>query len=425
MVDGDTFFTHSSLANFFLILEKKLPIGPPVDQAFCVFSRRQLPVAQTFRKPSVTELDQYLARNRAALKMDPLMAGIGAPAGGVVMHHSLWEHSRAYEQTLIWWGWQDIQLHLRMTQRYPWVDLANFGVDMVHLEHYTDPRRQTQKPMNPMNASPVFEANDANWGLANYDLATARSECLLPEEGLSPPPHVPGTVGSWPCSIKQLTEQYQSEQTRQLVSQVASRCEVPSDEVQALFALAWYALHHHPRTFIEVGAKQGYAAAVVAAGCPGVEIFSIESWQNNISPSTTANVIGFFGQNQSYTRHVSGDPSTAVDRLFSSPFAPETFDLALLRTGPALGDARKNAEELAKRLAAGGTMVVVASTPGAFDPIWQMLQSGYKQFTFVQFSPIGGMMIAAPLVIDTPDAIAAATLQQPAPESAPTGAPAR
>ena len=416
MIDGDTFFTLSSLANFFLILEKRLPIGPPADQAFCLFSRRQLPVVHTFRKPTVHELEQYLARNRANLKMDPLIAGLGGPAGGVVANRKLWYEARAYEQSLIWWGWQDLHLHLRMTQRYQWVDLANFGVDLVHLEHYVAARK-TNKQMNPTTASPVFEANDPDWGLANHELQVVQPACVVGDDAMYPPQHVPGSVQRWEVTGEQLIAQINAPAVGQLVTRVANECGVPQEELQALLALSWYAQHGRPRVYVEVGLGAGYAAGLVAAACPGIEIYGTENWQPGSSrardahPTTTANLVGHYSQFQSYTRFIGGDPATALQRLFQSPHAPETYDLGLLRLDPILGDAMTNAGILAGQLAAGGALVVVGS-PERFAAVWQALRQTFPNFTYAQFSPTTGLAIAAALA-PTPTRQSAAAAADP------------
>src|SRR5262249_17874056 len=75
-VEADTCFAPSALNCLFAILEGKISMGIAPDQAYCVFSRRQVPVARCARKPTVMELDRYLAHARMLIPVDAMTPGV-------------------------------------------------------------------------------------------------------------------------------------------------------------------------------------------------------------------------------------------------------------------------------------------------------------------------------------------------------------
>src|SRR6185369_1355914 len=86
---------------------------------------------------SLTEIDRYLARNRAHLPRDTFMPGLVAPSELFLLHRDIWHATCGLDETLLDWGWCDAEFHLRLTQRHPIFDLACIGGELVHMEHYS------------------------------------------------------------------------------------------------------------------------------------------------------------------------------------------------------------------------------------------------------------------------------------------------
>ena len=61
------------------------------------------------RQPSLRELEEYLQPNLALLPADMMGVGYGWLCGAV-MHRSLWHASRGYDETMLHWGWADVDL---------------------------------------------------------------------------------------------------------------------------------------------------------------------------------------------------------------------------------------------------------------------------------------------------------------------------
>jgi hypothetical protein len=410
-IEADTCFTRSSLATLFQILEGKLPLEVPLDQAYCLFSRRQVPVERSARRPTVKELDLYLARTRCLLPMDPLCKGFGGRAGGAMMHRSLWHAARGLDGTCIHWGWNDCDLHLRMTMSRQWVDLANYGVEVIHLEHYAGKLGRAAGPPRRLNPEivPTRPVHDQpHWGLPDYDLPIARATNIVPDSALEAPPHLPGTVEDWPLTLDDLRRQVDSDEAHAFLDQAVAywlRSDLlqthghdrrfaaemvrlrayPLHEAVPVAWLAWYGKMRHPRSYVEIGPRHGFSICLVAGASPGVELYGIDGWQpDRYGPAPVVwqcvNPLLDCGGNLNYVRFVTGDPATAVTRLFAGPAAPVAIDLALVRTDPAFGDAVANTLQLAEHLAAGGLLVITGPAVEV-DPVLRAVRGRFPQFT--------------------------------------------
>ena len=92
-----------------------------------------------------------------------------------LMHRSLWEQCRGFDERLIYWGWFDIDLVHRLRRQYALADLEDAGIDFFHLEHYSNSKKRDQTAENPQRANKGtlprrFRSNDLDWGLATIDL---------------------------------------------------------------------------------------------------------------------------------------------------------------------------------------------------------------------------------------------------------------
>jgi hypothetical protein len=382
--DADVMLPASSLAVLFDILEGKVSIGSALDHTNLVASRRQVPTVRTKHNPPLAEIEGFIARNLAMLKRDPLMGGFGAPAGLVLLHRDRWEETRGYDERLIHHGWGDIDLHLRLSQIYPWVDLANYGVETVHLEHYSGPRgRGGGSAPRKYNGYPVSQrmmTNDQNWGLGNVNLSMQAPEAVMDEAAVAMTTaeaarsRCPATDAQ---TIARELQNTDSSDAVRLIERVLQVYPHPPNEIAVVGMLAWYARHRHPRTYIELGVQESTAPAIVIAGCPTCEVYGVDQWSEddtggNPPPYRASQILSAAGP-QAQAHLITGDPMTALTRLFGQ-IAPDLLvDLALIRTDPKFGDAVGNARLLAGRLTPGGAVVVSARTPLEFAPVWNGL----------------------------------------------------
>lgn len=374
--DSDILFTRAALENLFRVLEGTYP-ELPVSQSLLVASRRHLPFQQVLRKPGLDELDAYLSRSAAIFPREDFFPGFATPSAMALLHRDLWQACGGYDERLIYWGWMEIDLYLRLTQQLPWFDIASYGVNLVHIEHYTSPRStaKNSRRMNPTTSPMSFEANDANWGLADIDLPQTTGTVVKSAESAIRPID---TAESIQKAMIDTSHQ-------QFIQQFAQATRLGGEQINVFLPLVWYARDRFPRTYVDVGARYAATSAIVAAACPGVEIYAIDSWQDasggNTPPIWSAsNTIAQFGRKQNYVRFVSGNPDTAVSRLFSAPSAPGSIDLALIRTSPKFGNAVENALALAGKLAPGGAIVVSTRVQAEFDHVWNALLKAHPNW---------------------------------------------
>ena len=106
-----------------------------------------------------------------------------SPVGIMMFHRDIWEATRGYDEHLIYWGWMEGDLALRLGQKHKVVEFSKFvGHDLYHLEHYSNlteykdrngtatPRKKNEPKFDDLN----YRENGENWGLSDYDLTITK-----------------------------------------------------------------------------------------------------------------------------------------------------------------------------------------------------------------------------------------------------------
>lgn len=174
--DSDIIFPSRILGGLFSLLEGRRLIDIPVDRALLVSRRRQIPWKFANGCPSLRDLEWLTDRVGKLLPLDPMFpAGrleLYTASGFVLMHRSLWQECRGYDERLLYWGWMDVDLALRVTTKYPWIFLDRLGIPPVyHLEHYhPESNRQTTRKSNRQELNSPIYVNADGWGMANQEL---------------------------------------------------------------------------------------------------------------------------------------------------------------------------------------------------------------------------------------------------------------
>ena len=146
--------------------------GLSLDSTCLIGSRRHVPKEFHSQSPSLDALDRYIALAGATFAHDQLnLVAFGGNAAAYLWRSRVWDECRGFDETLIQWGWFDIDLILRLGARYQIEDLERLGVPMYHLEHYAGAesrRRRTEMPRvsNVTNTPTRFAPNPPDWGLA-------------------------------------------------------------------------------------------------------------------------------------------------------------------------------------------------------------------------------------------------------------------
>ena len=97
-----------------------------------------------------------------------------SPVGIMMFHRDIWHATQGYDEKLIYWGWMEGDLALRLEQKHKIVEFSKFvGYDFYHLEHYSNlveykdrngtatPRKKNEPKFEGLN----YCENSNDWGL--------------------------------------------------------------------------------------------------------------------------------------------------------------------------------------------------------------------------------------------------------------------
>lgn len=395
---ADTLIPEHALEAILALLEGNAPAGVVVNRTYFLLSRYHVPWHFIQRQPTLTEWDRYLVLHAGEYgREQSAVFGISSGTGALMMHRTLWHEGRGLDERFGGHGMSDVDLGLRVTQRYPWIELSCLGVSMFHMEHPPGERPTApESRRNPPMYNSTFQVNDADWGLGAYDLEIQRVEHIAPplepadslESGRKPDFQ---DVVPWEQSCREVLAQITDDEVRQGVRRIVEIAAKggwtrDAQEIDALFFLSWFARYHYPQIYIEFGISQGYGAAVVADACPGVEIYGIDRWDGvryrGAPVAIARRLLQECLTHTGYVRFINGDIRTAVRRLRDSFVGPMHFDLALVRGDLLADDAAKQVLDLLPYLSSGGGLVLTYGSADQFTTAWNEIRAGYPQFTY-------------------------------------------
>jgi len=173
LTSGDVLWTSDILGSFLNIDTQKVRQSEALKQSLVFIPRKNIPWSVVSQSPGIAELTHYIAADGSRLEVEPLLPFYMGCAGALVMHRDLWIESQGNDERLVFWGFNDIDLNLRMRLKYSCTDYyQTHQMYVYHLEHYPsrNDAQSTPKKTNPHVFNP-FTVNDENWGLAQYSFA--------------------------------------------------------------------------------------------------------------------------------------------------------------------------------------------------------------------------------------------------------------
>jgi hypothetical protein len=310
----------------------------------------------------------------------------------MLMHRRLWHGYRGFSEKLLGWGWNDCDLASRVCQTLPWMTLSGLGVLSIHMEHEPNVGKRAQIPaLRRSNWGQVYpyttqaEANDPNWGLADFELPVARARVRVAETAVAALHTVDTGALVPPEELANLPRELQDKNVlaamARALGKLAEKRLVGKECLQdraALALLGWYAAHRYPRRFLDVGIRQHEgAAAVVGALCPPVEIYAADLWDGEVeyveTPSAIAVGLEAAGH-RGYLQFLNGDPQSSMARVARLMPGSRNVDLAYIREC-CLGTGFAEFVALAfDHLAPGGALVFRAVSRQSTKRVWEHLQ---------------------------------------------------
>ncbi len=388
LFDADSLISRFSVKALLDLVGGELPVPFSLKETYFFSGRYQIPWEIVQRQPSIKEWERYLMLNSGQLPPDSRSHGLGVFGIGLMMHRSLWHRCQGYDERLTGWGWSDADLMLRLTQFYPWIDLASIGISIFHMEHHDRARRLiSPHSVNPYTVSPTLTVNDVHWGLGDEELSIHTVEKVGAVESDEHPGSDP-RVARWDKTRKKILAEMASPNVRKQVRNNLISMNVKTTEWGSLYALAWFGLFQYPRNYLEFGARNPNATGIVVTACPGTELYLIDSWQKDGTraappPSFITSVLEQLGH-RGYSRFISGDIKSAWKRLKGSFIGDLALDLVFVR-GDLLGeDGWLQIADIVEHLAPGGAMILTYESKAVFEAAWIRVKNKFPHLTFIQ-----------------------------------------
>jgi hypothetical protein len=371
--DSDILFTPQALKALFDVIDPATPALHRVDISgtLMVASRQHVPYALQERRPSLDEMKHFLDLNGSFLHREQFIPGYATPSGMALAHRDIWRESQGYDERLIYWGWMEIDLYLRFSKRYPWIDMASLGVNLYHLEHYPNrsPGQQARKS-NPMEVPTSFQANSSDWGFNRNSFPEARASVLpkspLPEELLPAEGLLSAVCSSQ--AVHQVQEQMQQQVSGELWDlflrldpQLQAALQPAAGQWNYHNALCWFATGNRPAVVVAVNPSFNVGIFDLLAGCSTSTLYVLDSWQHGAvaphfpAPGVIADTAPLLGHN-GHVEYLS-DPATPSLAALLGRLQQE-IDLVLIDNSEALDFPQELLDRLVTRMAPRGAIII-------------------------------------------------------------------
>lgn len=182
-IDNDTVVGEHFFRKFASLHKKKPTDELDLQDSFLFVERRSVPYRISRLSLPLGQINWFIKTCSKLLKIESAKDWgkefWWSPVGIMMFHRDIWHATRGYDEKLIYWGWMEGDLALRLGQKHKIVEFSNFvGHDLYHLEHYSNlteykDRNGTATPRKkntPKLEGLSYVENDRNWGLFDYDL---------------------------------------------------------------------------------------------------------------------------------------------------------------------------------------------------------------------------------------------------------------
>lgn len=188
-LDQDTLVSATFLQSF-IELTKSKKHKEALSSSFLFSRRRSIPLAISQASWSFNSLDHFTEKKGQVLPIEGRFQEpwFDAPVGILVMHRTLWQACKGYNENLIYWGFMDAELGIRVQLKHKAVNLEQLiGCHFYHQRHSSFSFTKTPRIKNERSAPNNLAVNDDNWGLNDSGLTpiAASSSTVFSDEPLS------------------------------------------------------------------------------------------------------------------------------------------------------------------------------------------------------------------------------------------------
>jgi len=170
LTSGDVLWKSDVFKNLFSSDKSSFLQKSIFEHSLIVVPRKNIPWDFVNKNPEITGMAKYIDTEGTSLEVEPLLPFYMGCAGALIMHRDLWFECHGNDERLVFWGFNDIDINLRIRLKYACIDYYQTQkMNVYHLEHYPS-RKDTQsvpKKLNPHVFNPLT-VNNENWGLAQY-----------------------------------------------------------------------------------------------------------------------------------------------------------------------------------------------------------------------------------------------------------------
>jgi hypothetical protein len=250
--------------------------GMHPDSALMFCTRKKIPWDVVANQPSVAGWRRFLHANAWMLDKDDCLAPgfLGGNASVIMMHAALWDEFGGVCESMTGWGWSDVELTLRVTGYYPWLDMTGLGAEVFDLAHQSGGDKRSEALRTPnryeVNAGPGV--NGPSWGLANLDLDVSNA---VPRAALQRVPRkidAAGALNRAGCHV--------SEKLTAMLQDGTWLFDLFTDDEEIFLAVACVmaAEMNEPAVIVDIGASKACAAAATLSLHRWAEYLGVDWW---------------------------------------------------------------------------------------------------------------------------------------------------
>jgi len=386
IMSADILFPRTALLNLMRFAAGECSSAVDPSRSLLNIERKIIAPGICERRYTLEQWDRFLElqRHQGDYKRN-LIAGTAGGVGAIMLPAALWKAAEGFNETFGGaYGWFDIELSLRINQRYPGLDSSNIGIITYDI---APPGTVGQGAgRNPGVVASTFSNGNPEWGLGELSLAeeTPVGRELLPSDESE------GSAPSRRTIFENLTGRGSRYDPWRLLTQRGTHCfrslllalmQARGNEWACYRALAGIVNLRPPANYLEYGISAMYTGLLAVGSNPDLQIYGIDDWLSNryrvdwveSREDRRHSDFRLFVQllrRSSFPgmiRFVTGEPATALNRLLATAGADLAFELILFRTELFPEATGEILAEVLAGLTGEGTLILTGKDRRHFD----------------------------------------------------------
>ncbi len=401
-MSADMIMSQYALKNLFELLEGKTEVPFNIAKQISLIPTKCIPYDPSLTNMDLNDIDKIIFRNGPELKnicKELPGTGLGHIA---IMNKSMWQEFRGYDERLVNWGWHEQELVLRVTQHFPWFNLAFLGIHAIDFEEPKS-NENINQVINPHKIPLKSIPNDENWGLGQYELEKVRFNTSF-QKNIQ---NISSIVTKNRRTKCEFLDQISSKSIK-LNLYKPGKINFNKEEVdwEVLTILSWFSVNETCRSFLQVGLTDSINSLMIINQFPCSELYIIESWSNkriNFKPKHLSDIIRRNGY-RGYIRFISGDENTALSRLINSSITRPSFDLSVIQVEPIKENISNYIESIISYSSYESVVVLIHNNPQELiDIVTKNKESLIHCDVFYTKSGLGALILKNKLQIEEAD----------------------